>query len=225
MKEINALHLDKYSSHALHPIKIVPSKNSRDMFMAKNGLPIYGDKSVELKVIEFDIEIKGTREEIEVSKSRLSNDIELCRLKLGDGRLYEGTFYINSVDKVYNGFEVVSCKGECIGYKDKLHNTKLSNGVNKIHLTNSIESPVVLEILGTGKNIFIKGLGDDINIPNLDRSLIIDGKEKTIKDTKGLNAFNDVDIFKFPRLLGSNIINISGTGNFEVIMTYRERVI
>ena len=225
MKEINGLYLSKYNSNILHPIKILPSKTSRDMFMAKNGLPIYGEKITELKEIEFDIEIKGSRKEIEISKSRLANDIELCTLKLGDGRLYEGTFYLSGVDKVYNGFEIVTCKGECIGYKDKLYNTKLMNGINKIHLTNNIESPVILKFIGTGKNIVIKGLGDDISIINLNKEIIIDGKEKTVKDSNGNNAFNDVDLFKFPRLLGSNTINVSGTGNFQVLMIYRERII
>lgn len=225
MKEIDGLYLEKYQAHILHPIKVMPSEISRDVFRAKKGLPVYSDKSIGSKVIEFDLEFKGTRDEIELRKSRVANDIELCRLKLRDGRFYEGAFYITDIKEVYLGFEVVSVRGEVIGYKDKIHKVDLLLGKSTFYIADNIETPVILYLSGTGDNIALKGLGGDIVIKNLTKDLIVDGKNKTVKYADGSNAFNDVDLFEFPKLKEKTKIQLSGTGDFKAKIEYYERVI
>lgn len=225
MKEIDGLYLEKYQAHILHPLKIKSSEISRDVFRAKNGLPVYSEKKIGLKEIEFDLEIKGTRDEIELRKSRLANDMELCRLKLRDRRFYEGAFYITDVREVHLGYEIVSFKGECISYKDRIHKVDLQVGKSTFYIADNIETPVVLYLSGTGNNIVFKGLGDDIKISKLTKDLIIDGKNKTVKYSNGTNAFNDVDMFEFPKLRDVTEIELSGTGDFKVEMEYYERVI
>lgn len=225
MKEIDGLYLEKYQAHILHPLKIKPSEISRDVFRAKNGLPVYSEKKIGLKEIEFDLEIKGTRDEIELRKSRLANDMELCRLKLRDRRFYEGTFYITDVKEAHNGFEIVSFKGECISYKDRIHKVDLQLGESTFYIADNIETPVILYLKGWGSNIVIKGFGEDITIKNLSKDIVIDGKNKTVKYTDNTNAFNDVDLFEFPKLRDVTEIELSGTGDFKVEMEYYERVI
>ncbi len=225
MKEIDGLYLERYQAHILHPLKIKPSEISRDVFRAKNGLPVYSEKKIGLKEVEFDLEFKGTREEIELRKSRLANDMELCRLKLRDGRFYEGAFYITDVRDVHLGFEIVSVKGECISYKDRIHKVDLQLGKSTFYIADNIETPVILYLNGTGSNIIFKGFEDDIVIKQLTKDLIIDGKNKTVKYADGSNAFNDVELFEFPKLKDITKIELSGTGNFKVKMEYYERVI
>lgn len=225
MKEIDGLYLDRYEAHILHPVRTMPSEIRRDVFKARNGLPVYSQKQIGLKEIEFDLEIKGSRSEIELRKSRIANDFELCRLKLRDGRFYEGTFYITDVKEVHNGFEIVAFKGECVAYKDRIRQVDLQLGESTFYIADNIETPVILYLKGCGSNLVIKGFGEDITIKNLSKDIVIDGKNKTVKYTDNTNAFNDVDLFEFPKLKEKTVLAISGTGSFNISMEYYERVI
>ena len=112
-----------------------------------------------------------------------------------------------------------------MAYKDRIRQVDLPLGESTFYIADNIETPVILYVKGWGSNLVIKGFGEDITIENLSKDIVIDGKNKTVKYSDNTNAFNDVDLFEFPKLKEKTVIEISGTGSFNVSMEYYERVI
>ena len=106
---------------------------------------------------------------------------------------------------------------ELIGYEESTKETfiKISDTDNHTITNNGTSiTPCYLEIMPTFSysSLTITGLSDDhIKINNItaNKMIIIDGYTNKITEN-GINKFNDVELFEFPRLnVGNNIVKIS----------------
>lgn len=228
MEFINGLKLDKYKAKILQPISILGTEIKRQEFESANGDVFYSDKKLGLATIKFKIELKGNRSEIKTNKSKLLNDIEVCKLDLNDSRVYEGRFIESGDVEVYNNFEVIEVEGKCAVYNGTLNQqNQKNNGKIVLNLESNVITPLLISIKGNGTNISIKSKTFNIFIKELNGIIKIDGKEKTVKNETGTNVYKLVDMFEFPKTDFSNNfeINISGTGNFDTNISYYERLI
>ena len=219
MKTINGLNLKKYRAYLLHPIQITPVEIERDIFKTDNGIAIFGEKKQGFKEVRLNIEFQGNRKTIETNKSRLLTDLELCRLNVGDGRVYEGQFLFDEIIDTYLGYEVISVIGKCEAYKVGSYKFEIDKK-KRIVLNEVLECPVILKLTGTGSNITISGLTKiPIKIKRLNGEISINGTNGLIN-----GDINNIDFYEFPKLKNDTTIEVTGSGTFKTEIEYRVKV-
>lgn len=226
MKSIHLQGLENYNCSILEPIKILPTEILRDKLTLYSGNVIYGDKRLGQSKIEFSIEFKGTKEEIQENKSKFASDFELCRFTFKD-RIYEGAFFIDSIESIYKGYEIVNVIGNCDVYKNLSVTKQLSNnGYLNIDFNDNVSTPLIVIIQGNGNNININCDAFKITIPTLQGTITINAIDKTILKNNE-NAFNLVQMIEFPetRFKSRLQIRVHGSGTYTTTVKYKERVI
>lgn len=228
MKIFSLEDFKKYNANVLQPIKIEASKIIREYFEFNNNI-IYGDKSIGLSLVKFRIEFTGTRTEIKKNKANLLSELEICNLDLNDNRLYKGRFIEQSIDEIYNGFEIIEVEANCIVLsKNEITKTLNNYGSIQIVLNDTTSSNFKIKLTGNATNIVLTSNAKiDVKIGNLNGTIIIDSEEKTVKDENNNNVYNLVEMFDFPcsNFTKNILVQITGNGTFTTEISYFERLI
>lgn len=228
MKIFSLQDFKKYNANVLQPIKIEASKIIREYFDFNNNV-IYGDKSIGLSLVKFKIELTGTRAEIKKNKANLLSELEICNLDLNDNRIYKGRFIEQSIDEIYNNFEIIEVEANCIVLsKNEITKTLNNSGSIQIVLNDTTSTNFKIKLTGNATNIVLTSNAKiDVKIGKLSGTIIIDSEEKTIKDAIGNNAYKFVDLFDFPcsNFTKNILVQITGNGTFTTEISYFERLI
>nr|DAL04186.1 MAG TPA: hypothetical protein [Caudoviricetes sp.] len=228
MKIFSLEDFKKYNANVLQPIKIEASKIIRESFELSETI-LYGDKSIGLSPLKFKIEFTGTRAGIKKNKANLLSEIEFCNLDLNDGRIYQGRFIEESVDEIYNGFEVIEIEGNCV-VLSKNEVVKSLKGSGKVQLTlnDTTSTNFKIKMTGNATNIVLTSNAKiDVKISKLNGTIIVDSMLKTVKDNNDNNAYNLVEMFDFPcsNFKKDITIDVKGTGDFTFEISYFERLL
>ena len=230
--KINGVDISLFNAIQLNDdIKISESENSSKW--NKNHInPIFDDNKFTFKCVDVTLLVTGTSKE-EV-KNNISNIVNLLRKK----SVIELGHYKNNFIGIYESCSINKKSPfakEVIltirGYEESLETfIKISDADN--HTINNVGTsitPCYLEIIPTFSysSLTINGLSDDpIKVNNItaNKKIIIDGYTNKITED-GINKFNDVELFEFPRLIpGNNTIKISDN-RATLTVKWKERFI
>ena len=198
--------------------------------------PIFIKNDLGFKNIKLEILCKG------LNRQAILNNISslLCEFNKNESNLlvlnkYEHNFICSLINVSTNKTKSktrYTIDLELIGYEESKTETfiKISDTDNHTINNNGTSiTPCYLEIIPTFSysNLTITGLSDDpIKINNITANKIITIDAYTNKITEdGVNKFNDVELFEFPRLnVGNNIVKISDD-RATLTVKYKERFI
>jgi hypothetical protein len=148
---------------------------------------------------------------------------------LNDNRIYKGRFIEQSIDEIYNGFEIIEVEANCIVLsKNEITKTLNNSGSIQIVLNDATSSNFKIKLSGNATNIVLTSNAKiDVKISKLNGTIIIDSEEKTIKDAIGNNAYKFVELFDFPcsNFTKNILVQITGNGTFTTEISYFERLI
>ena len=181
-------------------------------------------KEIDLK---FDI-ICENANELEVMKSNLTKQLELCTIRFDDINYYYVGFgsEVPQPNYIMQGNETLDIKLLVYCCGDEV--TELISRINSktINVPGNLETPAIVEIMPSIDiiDIVITGLGDTFTIKNLKagQKVIVDG-ELGVVTQNGVNKFLDFVGWEFPKLTpGANTITFSKS-NCDIIIKYKPR--
>ena len=198
-------------------IQLSPSTINHQSFWPQGAcVPYKGPWKNVYKELLWMIEFKGTREEIELNKSKLFRDL-LSAAALKDGPFeYHGTFISEGVAEQYRGFEVVNYKGLVLHLGAE--KTQAVSTTKTIVNEGTALSPVRLQLTGGPGNLTINGENLGKLSPGTG-GLIINTMTGEIKTNAGASGIHLAEIIELPKLQpGTNTITL--TGELTGTLTY-----
>lgn len=214
---INDVNISQYKAKLLERNISVASVDNKNVWNTNFLMPVECMYKYSYKVIRLKFDIKADdSSELELIKSKLIKSLEKATIKFDDINYSFIGYYseIPTIERISKNndtlelnFYCYMCNAETFIKISDTDNHTINNNGTSI-------TPCYLEIIPTFSysSLTITGLSDDpIKINNItaNKKIIIDGYTNKIAED-GVNKFNDVELFEFPRLTpGNNTIKIS----------------
>lgn len=188
--------------------------------------PLYSNQSYGFKKIEIGLEMRAENAtELEVLKSKLSNDLKRAKITFKDiDYVYDGHLISIASAPITTKWEDVTISFEAVCTKKQKTIRLASVLTQSIVVEGNLETPCIYEIKPTTAIINFKI--NNILVRNLaiNSTLLINGEDGTIL-LNGSNKMSDTELEEFPTLKpGVNTITINNT-NCEINIKYKPRFV
>ena len=226
--KVNNIDIRKYNAKQLTADVQPPNISVNYEWITGAVFPTEFETKVRMGHLKLSIFFKGKNRNniIRLASEFMSNFTKSCDLELDGYRgKYKGFMTSNDYEKtVAKDRYILNLEFDGFFYDEEIEIVFDGKRTASFFNTGSRDAPCILEIYAknTLSNYEIKGFGnDEITIENLEKgkTIVIDGLKGTIT-TDGVNAFNMVNLWEFPRLKTGEIMLLFSDVNAKIIIRY-----
>lgn len=208
-----------YLNHIYTPAPLIVT----DFWADKALTPLYFDTTQKYDTLKIQVMFKGASLD---DVSALGEKLKRCDIQIDNAftvnRTFECVLRGAELQKISQKIYTVTYTFDCLVFGDT-HEEMLTTASQSLYIHGAKETEAVITIENKTASVIALTSITGFTVRNLVRNekIVIDG-EKKIVTSNGVNAFDRVEFFGFPRFkAGSNPITV--VGNAEIKIKYRER--